>query len=136
MIEWLQALWVLAAGSEFIFPKRWRDPQERAPHSHIRWRGSIDSRPERAAKRAALRPAARCAELQVMAVEPLTNRVLQLNWRFDLSQVVAGEPAAVQLTSVARVGDGLAHILPGQVQHAQLLVHLRDGFDTAVDVCV
>ncbi len=41
-----------------------------------------------------------------MAVEPLTNRVLQLNWRFDLSQVVAGEPAAVQLTSVARVGVG------------------------------
>ncbi len=35
MIDWLQRLRVLAAGSEYVFPKRRRDPRERVPHVGI-----------------------------------------------------------------------------------------------------
>jgi integrase len=35
VVEWLHALRVLGAGSEFIFPKRRRDPRERVPHMGI-----------------------------------------------------------------------------------------------------
>ncbi|MFO1505312.1 MAG: site-specific integrase, partial [Steroidobacteraceae bacterium] len=35
VIEWLRALRGLAAGSEFVFPKRRRDPRERVPHMGI-----------------------------------------------------------------------------------------------------
>ena len=35
MIEWLNRLRVLAAGSEYVFPKRRRDPRERVPHVGI-----------------------------------------------------------------------------------------------------
>lgn len=35
VVEWLRALCGLAAGSEFVFPKRRRDPRERVPHMGI-----------------------------------------------------------------------------------------------------
>lgn len=35
VVEWFNALRVLAAGSEFAFPKRRRDPRERVPHMGI-----------------------------------------------------------------------------------------------------
>jgi integrase len=35
VVEWFSALRVLAAGSEFVFPKRRRDPRERVPHMGI-----------------------------------------------------------------------------------------------------
>jgi integrase len=35
VVEWLHALRVLGAASEFIFPKRRRDPRERVPHMGI-----------------------------------------------------------------------------------------------------
>jgi integrase len=35
VVEWLKALCTLAAGSDYIFPKRRRDPRERVPHVGI-----------------------------------------------------------------------------------------------------
>src|SRR5690606_17741990 len=35
VVEWLRTLRGLAAGSEFVFPKRRRDPRERVPHMGI-----------------------------------------------------------------------------------------------------
>ena len=35
IIEWLQRLRTISAGSEFVFPKRRRDPRERVPHVGI-----------------------------------------------------------------------------------------------------
>lgn len=35
VVEWLQSLRGLASGSEFVFPKRRRDPRERVPHMGI-----------------------------------------------------------------------------------------------------
>ncbi len=35
VVEWLRALHRLAAGSEYVFPKRRRDPRERVPHMGI-----------------------------------------------------------------------------------------------------
>lgn len=35
VVEWLNALHVLAAGSDYVFPKRRRDPRERVPHMGI-----------------------------------------------------------------------------------------------------
>ena len=35
MIDWLKRLQLLAAGSDYVFPKRRRDPRERVPHVGI-----------------------------------------------------------------------------------------------------
>jgi integrase len=35
VVEWINALHVLAAGSDYVFPKRRRDPRERVPHMGI-----------------------------------------------------------------------------------------------------
>lgn len=35
VVEWLEALRALSAGSEYVFPKRRRDPRERVPHMGI-----------------------------------------------------------------------------------------------------
>ena len=35
VIDWLKRLQVLAAGSDYVFPKRRRDPRERVPHVGI-----------------------------------------------------------------------------------------------------